>query len=226
MGMLEMGDQSVVVDGHVQINHMANLMAEAKLGKTYAAWAAEQEEKKKDPKHREAMVFREVEDRLSPQPTNHAVWAEHKALSDGYATEMLQAVKDNGWPIWGAKGQSMRDAPKSWGRISVRTLLDWLKVQDWPDKVLLVRALEGAVLPGLAQVPRSSKRVKATTQQEDNVIQALLARGIDPMQMPKPPLGNKAWPLRVEIGSELGYSKAMMIKTFGRLRSLGRMSKP
>jgi hypothetical protein len=225
MGMFEMGDQGIVVDGHAQINHMAKLMAEAKLGKTYEAWAAEQEEKKKDPQYLEAMVYRGAEGLMSPRPINHAVWAELKALSEGYEAEVLLAVKDKDWPIWGAKGQSMRDAPKSWGRISVRTLVGWLTVQDWPDKAVLMKALETAVPPELAQPEMPTSWVKARTQQEDNVIKALLALGIDPMQMPKAPLGNKAWSLKADIGLQLGYSDNVMSRTFTRLRQAGRMKK-
>jgi len=60
--------------------------------------------------------------------------------------------------------------------------------------------------------------VKASTQQDTAIIQWLKARGIDLLNMPKAPLGNKPWPLREELMSDLNYSKPTVCKAFTRLR--------
>jgi hypothetical protein len=73
--------------------------------------------------------------------------------------------------------------------------------------------------PGDTTEPAAPERkVKASTQQDTAIIQWLKARGIDLLNMPKAPLGNKPWPLREELMSDLNYSKPTVCKAFTRLR--------
>jgi len=78
---------------------------------------------------------------------------------------------------------------------------------------------ERGILTGAEQQPtQQPPREKKTTLNDDNIIKALNHRKIDPMRVPKPPLGNKPWTLREEIGKELGITRAEMKKAFTRLR--------
>lgn len=91
----------------------------------------------------------------------------------------------------------------------------------WRKKVVqhLLR-VEGV---GVTCSTQPRRKEKASTTQDNSIIQALKDKGIDPLQMPKAPQGNKPWPLRVELGQILGYSDATMKKAFTRLRNEGRM---
>jgi hypothetical protein len=73
------------------------------------------------------------------------------------------------------------------------------------------------------RVTQIARREKATTLQDDAIIAALIARKIDPLQMPSAPLGNKPWALREEVGRELKLSSVSMKKAFTRLRKANRM---
>ena len=78
---------------------------------------------------------------------------------------------------------------------------------------------ERGLLTGDALKPmRPLRRIKKSTLDDDNIIAAIKRREIDPLRMPKPPLGNKAWPLRVEIGKELEITPVQMKRAFTRLR--------
>jgi hypothetical protein len=86
-----------------------------------------------------------------------------------------------------------------------------------------LRSLEGAAqLAGVPAAP-PSRGVPQQRAQEEAILGALEARGVDPLKMPKAPMGNKPWPLREEIGDELKLSSVVMKKAFGRLRADGRM---
>jgi hypothetical protein len=69
----------------------------------------------------------------------------------------------------------------------------------------------------------STRREKGTTIRDDAVIEALRKRGVDPLNMPTAPLGDKPWPLREEIQSEMRISKTMAKQSFTRQRKAGRM---
>ena len=67
--------------------------------------------------------------------------------------------------------------------------------------------------------PSVPRRLTAHAAQEGAILSKLTELGVDPLAMPRPPLGNKPWPLREQIREELRYSKPVMKKAWDRLRA-------
>jgi len=82
---------------------------------------------------------------------------------------------------------------------------------EWVDERGL---LSGDALKPMRPLPR----IKKATLNDDDIIAAIKRRGIDPLQLPKAPLGNKPWPLSTQIGKELEITPGEMKKAFTRLR--------
>lgn len=152
------------------------------------------------------------------------VWTNHSTNA-----EMLRLV---------AEGEHRRALQAAIARGDVRCLNHArLPSGGFPNDLIPVDDLRSYVEPmgvqiviganGLAEADAPpappKRREKATTQHDDNVIAALKARNIDPLNMPAAPLGNKPWPLREDIAKELGISTNTAKKAFTRLRKYGRM---
>ncbi len=91
------------------------------------------------------------------------------------------------------------------------------------DEVMrLDREVFSADMRASAPAP-ATRREKATTLHDNNIIAALKSRGIDPLKMPSAPLGNKPWQLREEIAKQLGITPIAAKKAFTRLRKAQRM---
>lgn len=103
-------------------------------------------------------------------------------------------------------------------RVSQARIVYRSDVNAWLDATGAGYRWEGDAPPAPAK-----RREKATTQHDNNIIAALMACNIDPLKMPAPPLGNKPWPLRVQIAEELGISKSTVKTAFTRLRINDRM---
>jgi len=87
---------------------------------------------------------------------------------------------------------------------------------EWVDE-------RGRLIGDAPEPTRPLGRIKKTPLDHDNIIAAIKRRKLDPLQMPKAPLGNKPWPLREEIGKELGLGRVAMRKAFTRLRKDSRI---
>jgi hypothetical protein len=76
------------------------------------------------------------------------------------------------------------------------------------------------------ELPNRSKErpQKAPERQCQLVLDAIKARGLDPMNLPPAPLGNKPWPLRQDIQEDTGLSEVMVKKALTLLRKDGHIN--
>ncbi|MEO6279193.1 hypothetical protein [Roseateles sp.] len=140
------------------------------------------------------------------------------------------------WPSWAAEfAEKVADAEASKLLISHVQLIALLTRKLDPARTGVVDVSEALTLAverfgsesekaGAVPTQLKNGRPRLTSEQRDtNILEKLRQRDIDPLKMPKAPLGNKPWPLRESIGVELGYSPEMMLRAWKRMRADGRI---
>ena len=103
--------------------------------------------------------------------------------------------------------------------VNLRAFGAWATAQGWdlPPEFPIPPAA------GESKTKIVSRREPEQARQERVILEWLASEGIDPLQMPKPPLGNKPWPLRERMREELNLSKDVVKKAMQRLRTDKRL---